>query len=166
MSSNTTKGKAVSRQNLNGPLTVLLHGLAPVPCGWADHFRHGTSDVTYRDAAEHLDAACAELLASTSYPARDLGPDLVEQPQERLNKRFAAAPTPMTRRSPHNLHQDHAEAILYTTSADVARMRPDAVTSRRRGSGVAARRPPLPVRSRMVQPTNPPPREGVAAPEL
>jgi transposase-like protein len=47
----------------------------------------------YPGAAEHLDAARDELLAFTAYPREDLAPNLIQQPQERLNKEIRGAPT-------------------------------------------------------------------------
>ena len=47
LASITSKVKTISRQNLNQPLAVLLHRLAPVLRGWVNYFRHGTSKATF-----------------------------------------------------------------------------------------------------------------------
>jgi RNA-directed DNA polymerase len=47
LASITGKVKTISRQNMNQPLAVLLHRLAPVVRGWANYFRHGTSKATF-----------------------------------------------------------------------------------------------------------------------
>jgi RNA-directed DNA polymerase len=47
LASITGKVKTISRQNLNRPLAVLLHRLAPVLRGWVNYFRHGTSKATF-----------------------------------------------------------------------------------------------------------------------
>ncbi|MHA6795348.1 group II intron reverse transcriptase/maturase [Pseudonocardia bannensis] len=47
LASITGKVKTISRQNLNQPLAVLLHRLAPVLRGWVNYFRHGTSKATF-----------------------------------------------------------------------------------------------------------------------
>ncbi|HEY0813522.1 MAG TPA: group II intron reverse transcriptase/maturase [Pseudonocardia sp.] len=47
LASITSKVKTISRQNMNQPLAVLLHRLAPVLRGWVNYFRHGTSKATF-----------------------------------------------------------------------------------------------------------------------
>jgi RNA-directed DNA polymerase len=47
LASITGKVKTISRQNMNQPLAVLLHRLAPVLRGWVNYFRHGTSKATF-----------------------------------------------------------------------------------------------------------------------
>ena len=47
LASITGRVKTISRQNMNQPLAVLLHRLAPVLRGWVNYFRHGTSKATF-----------------------------------------------------------------------------------------------------------------------
>jgi RNA-directed DNA polymerase len=47
LASITAKVKTISRQNLNQPLAVMLHRLAPALRGWVNYFRHGTSKATF-----------------------------------------------------------------------------------------------------------------------
>jgi RNA-directed DNA polymerase len=53
LASITSKVKTISRQNLNQPLAVLLHRLAPVLRGWVNYFRHGVSKATFDYLRRH-----------------------------------------------------------------------------------------------------------------